>query len=280
MKKFFTVLITLTGGGIAAIALLFIAGHFGVIEFYKPYVVLSGSMEPALPTGSVAFVLPKRFGYALGDIITFAHGRDNVTTHRIVSYAQDDAGNLLYQTQGDANDKPDSFTVTRDQVVGRVAFTIPYLGYLGDMAQTPQGFILLVIIPATIIVYEELKNLIAETKAQAGKLKARLKPVPAVVPVVAETPKIKRFAFNPAVILPVIGAFFVITSLSVAYFRDDEHSLSNVLGASDDFGRNPNLQSIAPLSLESTFSEPTPTPEASSSASPTPISTQSAELNP
>ncbi|MFC1750802.1 signal peptidase I [Pseudomonadota bacterium] len=283
MKKLFKLFITLTSGIIIATALLFIAGYFGFINFYRPFVVLSGSMQPAIETGSVVFVLPKPFGYSVGDVITFSRGRDQVTTHRIVGLEQLDK-NLVYKTQGDANSAPDSFTVAQDQVIGSVAFTVPYIGYLGSIAQKPQGFILLVIIPATIVVYEELKNLFREIKAQLNKLKSKKAQSPPVShsESVSESNNPKSFSFNPAIALPIVGGFFVVTSLTVSFFQDTETSLQNILGASDTF----NQSFVAPQSFEKVNILPTPdpttSPSASPSASPTPepTATESAQTQP
>ena len=139
-----------------------VLGKQGIINPIFPFVVLSGSMEPAVPTGSVVFVSPKPFGYAVGDIITFNRGGKDYTTHR-VSGLVDESGQIAYQTQGDANNAPDPQTVAKKDIKGAVILTVPYIGYAVSQTKTPYGFILLIIIPSTIIIYEELKSLKNET---------------------------------------------------------------------------------------------------------------------
>ncbi len=152
-----------TGAGI------WLAGKYGYISPVNLYVVMSGSMEPAVPTGSVVAVVPKTLGYKPGDIITFKSGSKQTTTHRVVQLQTID-GELVYKTQGDANNNLDPSPVQSKDIVGSVFITAPYVGYAVDFAKTPQGFILLVIVPATIIIYEELKYI----KNELVKLLRRL----------------------------------------------------------------------------------------------------------
>ena len=91
----------------------------------KPYVVLSGSMEPTIMTGSIAYVDPK-----VGDIITFTFDDGSTTTHRVYSRDGDSIS-----TKGDANETIDA-PIDVKQVVGTVRFSIPKLGYALDFATT------------------------------------------------------------------------------------------------------------------------------------------------
>lgn len=122
-------------------------------------VVKSGSMEPIIKTG--ALVIDKSESeYKVGDIVTFKD-RENpneTITHRLV--AKETQNNIaLFTTQGDANGTPDSTKVTQDRILGKVVFNIPYLGYIVAFARTMPGLIILVIIPATIIIYDEANKI-------------------------------------------------------------------------------------------------------------------------
>lgn len=92
-------------------------------------VVLSGSMEPALPVGAVAFVDETRpDDIDAGDILTFSRAGDGRRiTHRVVEVVQTPSG-PRYRTRGDANDAPDAALVTPAQVVGTVQVIVPRLG--------------------------------------------------------------------------------------------------------------------------------------------------------
>ncbi|KKS84165.1 MAG: Type I signal peptidase [Candidatus Gottesmanbacteria bacterium GW2011_GWA1_43_11] len=97
------------------------------------------------------------------DIVTFlptgsAETSEQFITHRIESLSGERFG-LTFITKGDANKTADPGTVEQEQIVGKVLVTVPYIGYLLNTVKTPQGFILFVIVPATIVIYEETKKL-------------------------------------------------------------------------------------------------------------------------
>jgi len=57
--------------------------------------------------------------------------------------------------------------VRKENIIGKVIAVIPYIGYLAHFVRTPIGFILLIVIPATIIIILEIKNLTKEIKRKA-----------------------------------------------------------------------------------------------------------------
>lgn len=95
--------------------------------------------------------------YGVGDVITFGPRSKTKppTTHRIVEVKDD--GN--YVTRGDANTDDDMRTVSRYEVIGRVLFSVPFAGYAVAAAQKPWGFTIIVVIPAAIIIWEELQKI-------------------------------------------------------------------------------------------------------------------------
>lgn len=72
---------------------------------YTPFAVLSGSMEPAYPVGSLIYVQPvEASSLRVGDAVTFvANDQGTVATHRVIDVDGDSA---LLRTQGDANVAP------------------------------------------------------------------------------------------------------------------------------------------------------------------------------
>ncbi len=122
-------------------------------------VVQSGSMEPAIRTGSVIFTLPAE-EYKIDDIITYqtAEG-ETPTTHRIVDK---DPEQNSFTTQGDANTAQDIDAVEDTSIIGSVRFHIPFLGYPINFARQPLGFLLFLLIPAGLIIADQFKNIIRE----------------------------------------------------------------------------------------------------------------------
>ncbi len=80
--------------------------------------------------------------------------KTSLTTHRVVKIEPEPG--LGFITKGDANNNPDINPVLPDQVVGIVAFNIPYLGLLTEFIKTPLGFILFFLIPAVVLLGREM----------------------------------------------------------------------------------------------------------------------------
>lgn len=120
------------------------------------YAVQSGSMEPALHTGSV--VLTKEFpDYKIGDIITYQNSEvaKIPVTHRIYRIKDTPEGKA-YISKGDANNVDDKAPIIKSQILGKVIFTLPLFGYVVQFSKTQFGFLAIVVIPATLIIYSEL----------------------------------------------------------------------------------------------------------------------------
>lgn len=132
-------------------------------------VVLSGSMEPAMSTGDMVVTEPvDPAAIHEGDIITYERGRELVT-HRVVDRVQDPG--MAFRTKGDANEDPDQYLVDESQVRGRVMLIVPYYGYV--VHKLGQGIIplLLIIVPAALIVVNEvlkLRRTFGEERDEAG----------------------------------------------------------------------------------------------------------------
>lgn len=104
---------------------------------YQMYGVLSGSMEPTFPIGSVVYVKPAEPQSVFeGDAITFKIGDDVVATHRVVSV---DEEGQTFTTKGDANDAVDLEPIKFNRLIGKAEFCIPYLGNLAQFIQSPAG---------------------------------------------------------------------------------------------------------------------------------------------
>lgn len=98
-----------------------------------PLTVLTGSMRPHLPPGTLVVATPTPAEeIAVGEVITYQieSGRPALVTHRVIARATDSAsGQPRFLTQGDANDAPDDGLVQPAQIRGTVAYALPYLGW-------------------------------------------------------------------------------------------------------------------------------------------------------
>jgi len=156
---------------ILAIALLLVISYLPIPGNYKVLVVQSGSMEPVIKTGGI-IVLKPQADYKAGEIITFREkAGSNVTiTHRVVE-VKNENNQVRYITKGDANNAADPNGISKNQIVGKVLFSLPYVGYAVDTAKKPYGFLAIIIIPAAIIIFDEIKKIVYEVARIRNKNK-------------------------------------------------------------------------------------------------------------
>jgi len=149
---------------IVVIAVLLVVSVFPVTGNYKLMIVQSGSMAPQIKMGSIVVVKPAD-DYKIGDVITFGpYTRTKApTSHRIYDIKVTN-GQPVYITKGDANNAPDTREITKRDVLGKVLFSVPYVGFAVDFAKKPMGFALIIIVPAAIIIFDEIKKIYAEVK--------------------------------------------------------------------------------------------------------------------
>lgn len=116
---------------------------------YQTYIVLTGSMSPTLPVGTVLILEPVPVEQlAVGDVITFGHPDrfNDVVTHRIVALTDNSQGRII-ESKGDANPLPDSWKLIGRGTAWRLSFAIPYLGLLLLKLQHPLVREALLVIP-------------------------------------------------------------------------------------------------------------------------------------
>lgn len=117
---------------------------------YKPFIVLSGSMETKIHKGDLILtkiVNPETL--KVDDIIAFRDSENTVTTHRIVDIVVED-GITYFITKGDQNNTQDRNLVEFDDVEGIYIARIPSLGAIMDKLSEP-GTIVVVIVGITAI---------------------------------------------------------------------------------------------------------------------------------
>ena len=154
------------GGILVSIVVLLAIALVGVrLIGLRPFVVLSGSMEPTYHVGSLIYV--KSVDYKQlkeGDPITYMISQDTVVTHRIIEVLVDeeDPNTIRYFTQGDANEQPDGTSVHYKNIIGKPVFSIPYLGYVSNYIQNPPGMYVAIAAGAILILLVFLPDLFAD----------------------------------------------------------------------------------------------------------------------
>jgi len=106
---------------------------------YQAYAVVSGSMEPSIPTGSLVYVkeISPQNVHA-GEIIAYYGGRDNnaIITHRVVENKKTER---QFITKGDANQTEDMNPVDYKYFIGKVEVCIPKGGVAAQIFTSREG---------------------------------------------------------------------------------------------------------------------------------------------
>lgn len=120
-----------------ALAVLAVPRSLGAV----PLTILTGSMEPAMPPGTLAIVRPVDASQVdVGDVVTYQWASDDpaLVTHRVTELAHTSDGSTFLTLQGDNNNHEDP-PVVPEQVMGEVVYAVPYFGWLTNKLNTGKG---------------------------------------------------------------------------------------------------------------------------------------------
>lgn len=131
------------------------------------YTVVSGSMEPSIPTGSLIYVgetEPK--DVENGSVIAFFGSADSesIITHRVV---ENRTLTGEFVTKGDANDKEDMKPVSYDRYIGEVVLSVPWLGNLAYAVTSAQGRAAVVIMILAVVGFHAAASVIDRRKSSS-----------------------------------------------------------------------------------------------------------------
>lgn len=118
--------------------------------------VVSGSMAPHMPRGSVVVAVPVSIASVReGDVILFRQPDDlsRVITHRVSDIESD--GSVALVTKGDANNTPDPWRVGESNLMGRVELHLPLVGYAVQALRSEAGIVLALLVPCAFILATE-----------------------------------------------------------------------------------------------------------------------------
>lgn len=127
---------------------------------YQMYTVISGSMEPALPVGSLVYVkYQEPESIEKKDIIAFygSNESSSIITHRVV-YNKKLSGEFV--TKGDANKEKDMNPISYNQYMGKVVLMIPVIGGVAQTLTTGSGKIVLFSFIGLIFLLEIFGNVL------------------------------------------------------------------------------------------------------------------------
>lgn len=112
---------------------------------YKPFIVMSGSMETTINIGDLVIVKKvNSSSIHTGDIIAFKNG-NIVISHRVKEVIND-SGTYKFKTKGDNNNVTDDFIVNSDAIEGIFVNKIPGLGSILLFLGKPIGLLMVILV--------------------------------------------------------------------------------------------------------------------------------------
>lgn len=151
---------------------------------FSAYIIISPSMVPNINVNdAVVTMRVSEKNIKKGDIVTFISKeidtKGTPITHRIVDVLHennDPNGKIIgYHTKGDANPTPDFAVIKPDEVLGKVFFQIPLIGYVQTFLTTPVGWILVIVIPCLLIIGGDIIKILKNADNKEEKIKKEKK---------------------------------------------------------------------------------------------------------
>lgn len=153
-KKVMNIASSVLVGIVVIFAVLLVGVRLFGIQVYS---VISGSMEPEYPVGSLIYVKEvDPWEIKEGDVITYVLPNDMPSTHRVVRV---DEENQHFYTKGDANEVADAAPVHFKNLIGTPVFTIPLLGYVAYYIQHPPGMYIALAIGLILVILAFLPDI-------------------------------------------------------------------------------------------------------------------------
>lgn len=126
---------------------------------YSLFRVVTGSMEPAIPVGSLLISQDVPIGdVQQGDVVNFRSREPGmfsvIITHRVIAIHQNAEGQIFLETKGDANQYPDGHLVDENYLIGKTVFYTkqdnPFAKILNFLTSS-NGFLTCIVLPCLVI---------------------------------------------------------------------------------------------------------------------------------
>ncbi|KKQ02045.1 MAG: Type I signal peptidase [Candidatus Roizmanbacteria bacterium GW2011_GWA2_36_23] len=160
IKIVFDIFSWLLLGSFILLVIFTLGSNTNMLGGYKSFLVQSGSMEPTIMIGDI-IISHKQYQYNKNDVVTFMNADQRVVTHRIIE-ASVSKDKTSFITKGDANRSEDSDLITDENIIGKVIFIIPKLGYLVGFIKTPIGLVVFMVLPALALIVNELVKIFSK----------------------------------------------------------------------------------------------------------------------
>jgi signal peptidase len=122
-----------------------------------PYTILTTSMEPTYPPGTLIVVKPtdpQRIN--VGDVVTYqvTSNEPEVITHRVIQivHSSDPDAELRFVTKGDNNGAADG-EIRAVQIRGVVWYAVPWIGYINNLVNGDARAVVIPLVATALFLY-------------------------------------------------------------------------------------------------------------------------------
>ena len=160
------------------IAVQVLSTGYANIFGYSLFRVVTGSMEPTIPVGSLLISQQVDITEISPDDIVCFYSKDSailgkVVTHRVIRVLRDSAGELLLETKGDANAVADYQYVTAENLIGKVIYRAGednMLSAILSFFSTKVGFLGCIVFPCLILTGVILKDCVKNIRGELQQM--------------------------------------------------------------------------------------------------------------
>lgn len=146
-----------------------------------PLTVLTSSMEPGLPPGTLLVVKPvEPEDVRIGDVVTYQleSGKSTVVTHRVIEVTKTAGGEYSFILQGDNNSQPDPNPIREVQIQGKLWYSVPYIGWVNTWVNGEARGLIVPIVAGGLFAYAVWMVIsgIRDKARKRGRAEADVKP--------------------------------------------------------------------------------------------------------
>lgn len=141
-----------------------------------PLTVLTDSMTPTLPPGTLVVVRPiDPRDVRVGQVVTYqlVSGRPEVVTHRVVAVTSTSTGEVRFTFRGDANALPDAAAVRPEQLRGAVWYSVPVVGWANEAVNGVARKWVVPAVAALLFAYAAVMLSLGTRQALQGRVRTR-----------------------------------------------------------------------------------------------------------
>ena len=152
---------------------------------YSLFRVVTGSMEPAIPVGSLLISQDMPIGdIQVGDVVNFRSREPGmfgiIITHRVIGVHQNGDGQIFLETKGDANQYPDGHLVDENYLIGKTVFYTkqdnPVAKVLNFLTSS-NGFLTCIVLPCLVIGVFAMRDCVKNLREEMDAITKQLNEV-------------------------------------------------------------------------------------------------------